>query len=201
MVKAGNRRNALRPTQGTATVINRAILLLGLVLPLAACGSKTEVNAKNASVEEVANKVREVSKAEGTIQPGKWQSTMTIEDMSMPGMPAEAQDQMKKMFAQARVTESCVTPEEAANPNPKMFAGNDQCRYDHFTMGGGKIDAEMHCTQQGMTQAMTMNGTYGPDAYAMHMTSSTKGGPAGEAMSMKMKVEAKRIGECTGKKS
>lgn len=201
MVNAGNRRNALRSGQGTATVINRAILLLGLALPLAGCGSKTQVNEKNASVEDVANKVREVSKAEGTIRPGKWQSTMTIEDMSMPGMPPEAQAQMKKMVAQQRVTESCVTPEEAANPNPKMFAGNDQCRYDHFKMGGGEIDAAMHCSQQGMSQQMTMNGTYGPDSYAMHMTSSTRGGPADETMSMKMKVEAKRIGECTPKQS
>jgi hypothetical protein len=181
--------------------MTRAILLLSLVLPLAACGSKSQVNEKNASVEEVANKVAEVSKAEGTIRPGKWQSTMTIEDMSMPGMPAEAQAQMKKMFAQARVTENCVTPEEARQPNPKMFAGNDQCRYDHFTMGGGKIDAEMHCNQQGANQTMTMSGSYGPDAYAMHMTSTAKGGPTGEAMSMKMRVEAKRIGECAAKQS
>jgi hypothetical protein len=159
-------------------VKNRAMLLLSLALPLAACGSRTSVNEKNASVEEVANKVAEVSKAEGTIRPGQWQSTMTIQEMDMPGMPPETQDQMKK-----------------------MFAGNDQCRYDHFTMGGGKIDAQMHCNQQGTTQTMTMAGTYGPESYAMQMTSKTEGGPAGEPMSMKMKVEAKRIGECTAKQS
>jgi hypothetical protein len=48
---------------------------------------------------------------------------------------------------------------------------------------------------------MTMAGTYGPEAYAMHMTSKTEGGAAGETMSMKMRVEAKRVGECTGKES
>jgi hypothetical protein len=177
--------------------MNRALLLIGLVLPLAASCSKPTVDEKNASVEEVANKVREVSKSEGTIRPGKWQSTMTIEQMDMPGMPPEAREQMKNMFANSRVTENCVTPEEAKKPNPKMFAGNDQCRYDHFTMGNGKIDAEMHCDQQGVTQTMTMAGTYGPEAYAMHMTSKTDGGPGGGAMSMKMRVEAKRVGECT----
>lgn len=182
-------------------MITRAILMLSLALPLAACGSKTSVNEKNATVEEVANKVAEVSKAEGTIQPGKWQSTMTIEEMHMPGMPAEAQEQMKKMFAQAKVSETCITPEEARKPSAKMFAGNDQCRYDHFSMGGGKIDAEMHCTQQGVKQSMTMAGTYSPDAYAMHMTSQTEGGPAGEAMSMKMRVEARRVGQCSAKES
>ena len=181
--------------------MNRAILLFSLALPLAACGSKPTVDEKNVSVEQVANRVAEVSKAEGTIRPGQWQSSMTIEEMDMPGMPPEQQDQMKKMFAQARTSEHCVTPEEARQPNPKMFAGNDQCRYDHFTMGNGKIDAEMHCNQAGSTQTMTMSGTYGPEAYAMHMTSKTECGPAGEAMSMKMRVEAKRIGECTAKQS
>jgi hypothetical protein len=179
----------------------RAILLLSLALPLAACGSKPQVDEKNVTVEQVANSVRDASRKETLIRPGKWQSTMTIEDMQMPGMPAAQQEQMRKMFAQSRVTENCVTPEEARQPQPKMFAGNDQCRYDHFTMGNGKIDAEMHCKQQGATQTMAMAGTYGPEAYAMHMTTKTEGGPAGEAMSMKMRVESKRIGECTPKQS
>lgn len=182
-------------------MINRAALLISIVLPLAACGSNPSVDEKNASVEDVANRVAEVSKAEGTIRPGKWQSTMTIEQMDMPGMPPEAREQMKSMLANARVTETCVTPEEAKQPNPKMFAGNDQCRYDHFKMGDGKIDAEMHCSQQGVSQRMTMAGSYGPEAYTMHMTSNTDGGPAGSSMSMKMRVEAKRVGECTGKES
>jgi hypothetical protein len=180
--------------------MNRAMLLLSLALPLAACGSKPAVEEKNASVEQVANSVREASHGQAMIRPGKWQSTMTIEQMDMPGMPPEAKDEMKKMFAQSRTSENCVTPEEARQPQPKMFAGSDQCRYDHFTMGDGKIDAEMHCTQAGATQTMTMAGTYSPEAYAMHMTSQTKGGP-GQAMSMKMKVEAKRIGDCSGKET
>ena len=200
MVDAGNRRNAPDRT-GEPHVINRAALLISIALPLAACGSKPAVDERNASVEEVANRVAEVSQAEGTIRPGRWQSTMTLEQMDTPGIPPEAQAQMKKMFSQARVTENCVTPEEAKQPNPKMFAGNEQCRYDHFTMGKGKIDAKMHCDQQGVAQTMTMAGTYGPDAYSMRMTSRTEGGGAGESMSMKMRVEAKRIGECTGKES
>jgi hypothetical protein len=35
----------------------------------------------------------------------------------------------------------------------------------------------------------------------MHMTSQTEGGPAGEAMSMKMRVEARRVGQCSAKES
>jgi hypothetical protein len=86
-------------------------------------------------------------------------------------------------------------------PKGKFFGGNDNCRYDHFTMSGGKIDAAMRCTESGRSQIMQMSGTYSPDAYSMQMSSRSEGGPADEAVSMQMKVDAKRIGQCTGKES
>jgi hypothetical protein len=87
-------------------VIHRLILFATLILPLAACGSKPTVNEKNASVEEVSQKVSEATKAEGFIRPGKWQSTVNIEQMTMPGMPPQAAEQMKKMMAQTQTTET-----------------------------------------------------------------------------------------------
>ena len=179
--------------------MNRAMILLGIVLPLAACGSKPTVNEKNASVEEVANKVREVSQKEGFIRPGSWQSTVKIDQMDMPGMPPQVAEQMKKMVAETHTTNSCLTPEEAKKPKENFFSGNENCRYDHFTMGGGKIDAEMRCDQGGGSQVMQMTGTYSPDSYKMHMTS--KGGAAGHSITMQMSVDARRVGECTGKES
>ena len=179
--------------------MHRVMILLGLALPLAACGSKPAVDEKNASVEDVANKVAEVSQKEGFISPGKWQSTVTIDRMDMPDMPPEVAQQMKKMVAQGHTSQSCLTPEEAKQPKANFFSGNDKCRYDHFTMGHGKIDAEMRCDQGGGTQLMQMTGTYSPNSYKMHMTS--KGGAAGQNMTMQMSVDAKRIGECTGKES
>jgi len=179
---------------------NRAILLTGLALAVAACGSKSSVSEKNASVEQVANSVREASGDQGLVSPGKWQSTVTIEEMSMPGLPLEAQEQMKTMVARAHTSETCLTPEEVKQPKGGFFGGNDSCRYDHFNMGGGKIDAQMHCSQSGTTQVMEMSGTYSPDHYEMHMKSHTEGGP-GQAVSMQMKVDSKRIGACTGKEA
>lgn len=182
-------------------MIHRSILFAALILPLASCGSKPTVNEKNASVEEVSQKVSEATKAEGFIRPGKWQSTVNIEQMTMPGMPPQAAEQMKKMMAQTQTTETCLTPEEAKQPRAKFFGGNDQCRYDHFKMGHGKIDAEMHCTQNGSTQVMEMNGTYSGEAYTMQMTSTMEGGQSAANVSMKIKVDAKRVGECTAKES
>lgn len=180
--------------------MNRAVLLISLMLPLAAC-NKPAVDEKNASVEDVTEKVRQVSKDEGFVRPGKWVSTVSVEEMTMPGMPPEAAAQMKKMIGQTHTSESCLTPEEAKQPKTDFFGGNDECRYDHFTMGHGKIDAAMRCTRSGTTQVMQMNGTYSPDTYAMHMKSNVEGGGPGAGVSMQMKVDAKRVGDCTGKES
>jgi hypothetical protein len=181
--------------------MKQMILVVACAVPIAACGSKPSVEEKNATVEQVANDVREASKGGEFVKPGKWQSTVTIDQMSMPGIPPDAQAQMKKMISGTHTTETCLTPEEAKKPNANFFSANDQCRYDHFTMAGGKVDAEMHCSQGGTSQVMQMNGSYSADSYEMHMQSTSQGGPAGKSINMKMTVTAKRIGECTGNES
>ena len=180
--------------------MHRPILLLSFLLPLAACGGPT-VSEENASVEEVSEKVREASRNDSFVRPGKWVSTVKIEQMEMPGMPPQAAEQMKRMIAQTHTTESCLTPEEARQPKGDFFGGNETCRYDHFRMGSGKIDAEMRCEQQGVTQVMAMNGTYSSEAYQMRMKSTSEGGPGGAGMTMQMRVEAKRVGDCTGEEA
>lgn len=175
--------------------MNRFALLIGAVVALSACGPEPSVNETNASVEEVSEKVREASREQGLIRPGKWQSTVTIEEMSVPGMPPETAQRMQAMLEQSRSAEVCLTEEQAKKPNA-FFAGNDQCRYDHFTMRGGKIDAAMRCSSGEATQVMEMEGTYSPTSYNMRMMSKTEGGPAGQAMTMQMRVESKRVGEC-----
>lgn len=180
----------------------RALLAISLALGLTGCGSKPSVDEKNVSVEQVAQKVRSASNDKGLVNPGKWLSSVTIEEMSMPGLPPQAADQMKRMVAKTHQSESCLTPEEARQPKENFFSGNENCRYDHFRMGDGKIDAQMQCKQEGATQLMQMTGTYSPDSYTMHMTSTTNGGQSSEEnIAMKMKVEAKRIGKCSGEQA
>lgn len=176
-------------------------LLIACVIPLVACGAPPAVDEENASVEEVSERVREASQNDGLIRPGRWVSTVSIEEMDMPGMPPQATEQMKRMIARTHSSETCLTPEEARQPKGDFFGGGENCRYDHFRMGNGKIDAAMRCTQNGMAQVMEMDGTYSADAYEMRMRTSAEGGPAGGAMTMRMKVEAKRVGECTGEEA
>jgi hypothetical protein len=174
-----------------------------LMLALCACDSKT-VTAQNASTAEVAQKVKASGIAEeGFISAGKWRTTMTIKDMQIPGMPPEAAGRMKAQMGKARSFDHCVTAEEAKKPKEDFFAGEQakSCRYDNFTMGGGKIAMVMHCASEQGKQTMTMNGTYGADAYHMTMQSKAEmqgGGPMG-AMTFDAVLDAKKIGLCTGK--
>lgn len=172
------------------------VLPLFTVLVLSACNSGETVTAKNESAESVARKV-----AASTIKPlpGQWASTMKIEKMELPNMPPEAKAMMEKQLASAQTFTSCLKPEQVEKPDAEFFQGKSSfCTYDTFTMGGGKIDAVMTCGKGSQSRKMTMTGTYGPEAYAMRMSSAGEMQP-GMPMSMTMSISAKRIGECTGK--
>lgn len=177
--------------------MRRAVLIIACVA-LAGCRGEPEVDARNASVEDVARQVDE-ARANDFVRPGKWQSKVTIEQLDLPGMPAEMAESMKKMMAQhqERTTESCLTPEEAKRPKEDFFAGKDNnCRYEHFTMGDGKIDAKMRCSgPQGVAQVMEMTGDYSPDRYSMRMATHTEGAGT-PGMAMRLRVESARVGEC-----
>jgi hypothetical protein len=186
--------------------MRHAVILIACVLPLAACNKQPEVHAKNASVAEVESKMRDAREAGSFIRPGKWQTKTTVEEISVPGMPAEFADQMKKTMAmhQEQTFETCLTEADVKRPGEDFFTGkNNECRYDHFTMAGGKIDAELRCGgDKGGQQVMTMAGTYSPDAYQMQMSMKSDGGEGPQAgMSMSMRANAKRVGACTGKES
>ena len=174
-----------------------------LACALAACGNEPEIDARNASAEEVAAEVAKARGSEQFVRPGKWQSRVQIEEFSLPGAPASVANAMRGANDRSTVQESCLTPEEAKRPKEDFFAGRGKnCRYDHFTMANGKIDAVMQCSGKSAAETMTMamQGSYSPDTYQMRMSmkADAGSGPAG-GMTMKMRVDAKRIGDCDGK--
>jgi hypothetical protein len=120
--------------------------------------------------------------------------------MSIPGMSEAESARMKQAMAKSGIHEfsTCLTEEDVRQPQGKFFTGNDQCRYDHFTMSGGTIDAAMRCPGQGgATQVMTMKGNYSPDSYSMRMEMKTAGAPGAPGeMTMRMRVDSKRVGAC-----
>ena len=124
---------------------------------------------------------------------------MTITKMDIPGLPPEVKGMMQKQMGKMQTSVSCLTKEEAEKPKADFFKPGSEsgCVYDKFAMGDGKIAAVMTCEQNGQKQTMEMNGTYGEDAYTMDMTADGEFAP-GKPMSMAMKVESNRVGDCTG---
>ncbi len=181
--------------------MTKAIILLPFLL-LAACDSGPTVSATNASVAEVAAKVDAARLDETFFRAGKWTVKGQIDDIKVPGMPPELAAQMKARGQAMPGTQSCISEADAKKPAADFFTGNKSCKYDHFTMGDGKIDARMRCGIGGGTQLTTMTGTYGPETYRMAMTTAMEAPAQGSAsgmqgMTMKLSVEGKRIGECT----
>lgn len=179
----------------------RTILcVIACALPLAACNKGPQVDEKNASVAEVAEKVRQ-SGGQNLIDPGRWETKVSVVDVDMPGMPPEMAAHMKQAVGkmQEHAFASCLTEEDVGKPKEDFFAGaNKNCRYDHFTMSGGKIDAKLRCDGKpagGMT--MTISGTYSRDSYEATTAMVTSGGSQGD-MKFRSHTESHRVGQCRG---
>ena len=177
--------------------VNKHLIWL-IPLALAGC-KKTEVEAQNASIAEVAQKMKETGVAQTTLNPGQWQATIKLDNIAAPGAPPEMEKGMRQSIGQTRTMLDCLTAENAKKPFERFVEGmSNDCKYDHFQMGGGKIDSKLVCTTQGMTRTMAMQGEYKPDAYKLQMTTEASGGTV-KRVNMTMTLDAKRIGDCPKK--
>lgn len=185
----------------------RSVMTVTALVLLAGCNRSPTIEATDVSRAEVANQIAAAGGAESFVRAGKWATTVSIDSMEAPGMPPDAVARMKAVTAKGHTVESCVTPDQAKKPAPSMLGGdNDRCRYEHFKLGGGKIDVLMRCSgagpQKQVTQVMAMTGTYDADTYHMAMDSKTDTGVgAMGSMAMKMHLDANRLGECDAKKA
>ena len=94
---------------------------------------------------------------------------------------------------------SCVTADQVKADKASLFGGmSKDCKYDHFAMGGGKIDGVATCDNDGHQTKTTISGTFSSDSYQMAVRSESSGKGPMENMTMAMSVDAKRVGECRG---
>lgn len=184
--------------------VRLAIGLAGTLL-LAGCGSGDadkgggSVALENASIGEARTQARDALK----LQPGQWEVAVNIVKVDIPGAPPEVAGAMgEAMGKRGRTLSHCITPEEASRPPEEMMGGDSgQCRYENFTMAGGRINATMLCRAgqgDGETR-MVMAGAYSPTSYDMDLTMTLSGAmvPTGQAMTMQAKQTARRTGECS----
>jgi len=173
-------------------------------LALAACGGTTDVDADGDGTitqDEVDAAVSDIE-----INPGQWENTVEFVDIEFDeeALPEEARGfvgpVLEAMKGQVNTTQTCVTPEQASQPQAEMFAGNENadCEYQKFTFSGGTIDMEMTCTDPASGDAQITNtGTYTGDEYDMEMTIAMEGSEMGN-MKIIATSQGKRTGECTG---
>jgi len=165
------------------------------LLSLAACGKSgaDDVKLENASIAEVAAATQSST---DVFRPGKWKTSNQLVSADMPGVPKQTADQLAKAMSQTSAVEHCMTPEEAKKPTEAFAKDNGECRFDKFTMSGGKLDSVMHCQQPGQpgSMVMTMTGTYTPEHY--ETDAEVKISHAGKDMTMKIRSVSDRIGDC-----
>ena len=102
--------------------------------------------------------------------------------------------------SKAQTNEVCLSEKDAKSPREDFFTGKDEnCRYEHFNWGSGKIDLKLMCNHPNAHQEMTLAGTYEPKSYSMTMTMANQGKTPEEQMKMTMKVDAKNVGQCSVK--
>ncbi len=181
-------------------------------LALAACNQEPTVSADNASIAEVSA----ATSRSAQFEPGEWETNVTFASVDLPGMPPQVAGMMKDQIAkqmtrpELQQQRTCLTAEQAAKPPGEMFGGRDNgCRFEHFRMGGGKLDAVMVCkdTAGGPGDArMTMKGNVAPGGYdlasEMIVSSPAMPGVKGDGgMTIRTRVTGKRIGDCTAGKA
>lgn len=170
----------------------RKILILAIPAVLAACSNDPSVTATNASVSDVQNQVAAAG-AEVKMNPGRWETEVTIA-MTMPaGMPSQA--------PQTNKVATCVTPEQVkSGSNPFAEQLGKGCKYDKYSMQGGKIDATMTCNIQGMTTKGAVTGEFSADSVQVKSSTEASGAGAGPMSGFKTEstIDAKRVGECRG---
>ena len=168
--------------------MRRLVLAATAVAAAAGC----DRGGREMSVNEVAAELRNVR-----VEPGLWESTTRIVDVSGRNLPVELRNQM---LGERTTRRNCITPEQAERPDANFFTvqQNQNCSYRDFTMRGGRLEGSMTCTQAGAPGEMTtrMSGEYGPERYDMTLRMETSGMPADANLVIEARTEGRRVGDC-----
>lgn len=175
--------------------MRQVFLVTAAAISLAAC-NQGSVSLTNATSEEAA----EAMKDQGVtgFSPGEWETKVEVLEAEMPGMPKAAADKLAKSNEEMRTHRYCMTPEEASNPGGGFLTGDSKskCNIEKLDMNGGKIEQTVSCGDANgkPTMRMTTSGTY----TATSMDGTAEMDMAG-FMKMKVKLQSRRVGECTPK--
>lgn len=130
---------------------------------------------------------------------GLWQVQVTLDDLIVPGMPADEVERMKAAMAfDPAPLEICLSEIPAeAHPqigDPVEFGAAGDCTYTAVERPGDAVARKGACrTGGGNDTDLTLIGSVAPDAYAM--TARVEGKEA-DAIIVIMTERGQRLGEC-----
>lgn len=181
----------------------KRITIAAATLALAACGggqssTNNESAAANGAAADSAAPAaaRAATGSRLPMQPGAWQSTIT---MDMPDAPPEVRAHLPANRTMTQRT--CMTAETLDDANRTFLTGgSDQdgvhCDTTGMRIAGGRIEGVTVCTgPQGESMRMTMNGTLAANRYELDQQIE---GPQGRITSH---IVAQRVGDCTAEET
>jgi len=171
-----------------------------LIVPIALSALALGACSKQAATTDApaqANADKAAAEMAFRFSPGQYRTTIEVTDFAMPGMPPQAETQMKAMFAKAASQEYCLKPEDAAKGIEAMkenMAKGD-CKFDKFEASGGTVSSAFTCKSDGMEMHSTSQGTYSDTGSQVAIKADMKA-PDGKTMHIEQTVKTERIGDC-----
>lgn len=165
-------------------------------LALAACGKSATDEASTPG--GAGNALEKAAEVAFQMQPGKYRTSVVVQKVEIPGMPAGMADQMKAMMSKNSSSESCITPDRAAKGVEVMKEqmAKGQCTFDKFDATGGTVDAAFTCKSgDQMTVKATSKGSYTPTGSVIQATGDMIG-PGGKTIHIEHIITTERIGDC-----
>jgi len=172
------------------------IALLALsAISLSACGKS---GSDSGGGGQSANPTKAAAEMAFQFQPGQYRSTVTIDKVEIPGMPAAAAAQMKGAMGKMGTFDYCITPEQAAKGMAAMkeHLAKGKCQWEKFEASGGTVDSVMVCEGgRGGSIRTASHGTYTPTGAVMQGAGDVAG-PGGKGMHIEETIKMERIGDC-----
>ena len=171
-------------------------LAIVAAMALGACSSETEDAAAGDAPMALEDAAREFSKLEQP-QPGQYDLDVEVVSFEMPGAPEGALEQMRSAMEGTYADGFCLTPEEAEKGFEEQLAQvaqNGQCNFNKLSVDGGNVSATAVCDLEGGTMEMDMNGTV--SATGSDITADTRMTAQGQTVSMTMRMQQNRTGDC-----
>ncbi len=174
--------------------MKRTAPLIVATFALAACGQPASTtttvttNSETGSVTSSTSSNAPLTAASLNLQPGKWESTISVSDMELNGVRRSAPPGTGQ-----KVT-TCVTPELAAKgPDQMMRQAGMECSTNTVVYADGKVTGQRTCKTPVGTMTSVMSGTYSPTTVSVDADATVNG-----RLTIKEKVhyEAHRVGEC-----